>query len=162
MAFDHTNSNAISNLLADSARDNNDLLHALESFLETYKKQQNIQKIPISLFKTKNLGILEVLVKYLKESSDLSFHDIGIILNRDERTIWASYKKASKKHGTRFSNIEPENTVAIAIFSDRSQAPLEALIMHLKSKGLSFKQISGLIDRNYKTVWLTYNKKRHK
>jgi hypothetical protein len=38
---------------------------------------------------------------YLKEEKKLSFHKIAIILNRDDRTIWTCWHRASKKIGSK-------------------------------------------------------------
>src|SRR3989344_6079460 len=51
--------------------------------------------IPVSIF-TKKLRILETLTKYLKEELELSYHQIGILLNRDERNIWHTYNSSRK------------------------------------------------------------------
>jgi hypothetical protein len=30
----------------------------------------------------------------------MSFHEIAVLLNRDDRTIWTCYNRAKKKHTT--------------------------------------------------------------
>ncbi len=54
--------------------------------------------IPISIL-TEIKSILESVVVYLKDSYDLSYHEIAILLERDDRTIWAVYNRARKKYG---------------------------------------------------------------
>ncbi|MEK9208396.1 MAG: Ig-like domain-containing protein, partial [Patescibacteria group bacterium] len=49
--------------------------------------------IPITIFSEK-IGALETITKYLKENLGMSYHLIAEVLNRDQRTIWTSYKKA--------------------------------------------------------------------
>ena len=52
-----------------------------------------------SIFHNNKLTIFESLVKYLKQEKSFNFHEISILLNRDERNIWTVYKNAVKKGG---------------------------------------------------------------
>jgi len=54
--------------------------------------------IPVSVLCSKRT-IFESIVVYLKDAVKKGFHDIGILLQRDERNIWATYHRAKKKHG---------------------------------------------------------------
>lgn len=54
--------------------------------------------IPISVFSNIKLSILEAIVKHLKESENLSYHNIAVLLKRDDRTIWTVYNRCLKKH----------------------------------------------------------------
>jgi hypothetical protein len=69
-------------------------LRVLSSALDV--KQEEIS-IPISVFKNRKLGMLENAVVFLKEKCKLNYHEIAVLLNRDDRTIWSSYNKAKKK-----------------------------------------------------------------
>lgn len=53
--------------------------------------------IPVSIFGRRGLSILEAIVVYLKENKGLSFHEIAVLLNRDDRTIWTVFNRARKK-----------------------------------------------------------------
>ena len=53
--------------------------------------------IPLNIFYSRKLSIFESLVKYLKESLNMNYHNIGALLHRDERTIWTVYNRAGKK-----------------------------------------------------------------
>ncbi|RJQ17200.1 hypothetical protein C4573_04065 [Candidatus Woesearchaeota archaeon] len=53
--------------------------------------------IPSSIFQDRALKVLEILVEYLKEERALSYHEIAVLLNRDDRTIWTVYQRAKKK-----------------------------------------------------------------
>ena len=55
--------------------------------------------IPIKIFHYGNLSILESVVKYLKESSNLSLSEIALILKRDPSNIWKVYNNSIKKNG---------------------------------------------------------------
>lgn len=54
--------------------------------------------IPISIFSNRKLSVLESLVSYLKDTQNLKFSQIAVLLNRDQRTIWTSYSRARKKN----------------------------------------------------------------
>ncbi len=60
-------------------------------------KKESDYKIPVSVFKESKLSPFETIVKYLKEEKKLNYHQIGILLNRDERNIWTVYNRAKKK-----------------------------------------------------------------
>lgn len=51
---------------------------------------------PLSIFQN-NLSILENLVVYAKEDLDLSYHQIAVLTERNDRTIWTMYQRAKKK-----------------------------------------------------------------
>lgn len=59
------------------------------------KPEEAEHTIPASIF-TKKLSILEAITKYLKEKG-LSYHQIGELLQRNERTIWTVYNRTKKK-----------------------------------------------------------------
>jgi DNA-directed RNA polymerase specialized sigma24 family protein len=53
--------------------------------------------IPVSIFSKEKLSPFETIVMYLKEKQGLNYHEIGALLNRDERNIWTVYNRAKKK-----------------------------------------------------------------
>ncbi len=54
--------------------------------------------IPVSVLKNKELSILENIVVCLKEKFGLSYHEIAVLLKRDDRTIWTVYQNSLKKN----------------------------------------------------------------
>ena len=74
--------------------------------------------IPVSIF-TKKLRILETLTKYLKEELELSYHQIGILLNRDERNIWHTYNSSRKKYPNRLKIIVSKYFIPVSIFQNK-------------------------------------------
>ncbi|MBW2966579.1 hypothetical protein KY342_05735 [Candidatus Woesearchaeota archaeon] len=52
--------------------------------------------IPVSSLET-GLSILEATVVYLKERFGISYHEIGELLQRNERTVWTVYQRAARK-----------------------------------------------------------------
>ena len=77
------------------------------------------------------------------------------MLNRDQRTIWATYSKAVKKNKTL---LEIKGiTIPITVFSNRNIGPLESIVAYLKDKShLELKEISKLLNREYQTIWISY------
>ena len=53
--------------------------------------------IPLSIFRRTPYTTFESMVLYLKDQKGLSFHEIAILLARDERNIWTIYKRAKVK-----------------------------------------------------------------
>ncbi len=64
---------------------------------ESVSKREPEFKIPVSIFKKEKLSPFEAIVKYLKEEMKLTYHQIGVLLNRDERNIWTIYNRVKKK-----------------------------------------------------------------
>ncbi len=54
-------------------------------------------RIPINIFRNKKFSILENLTAFLKEKMMLNYHEIAILLNRDDRTIWTVYQRKKRK-----------------------------------------------------------------
>ena len=53
--------------------------------------------LPISLFASSSLTIFEAVVWHLHEKEELTYHEIGELLKRDERNIWTVHHRALKK-----------------------------------------------------------------
>jgi len=53
--------------------------------------------IPSSIFKDRKLSVLEIISEFLKEQEGLTYHEIAVLLGRDDRTIWTCYKRAKEK-----------------------------------------------------------------
>jgi|TARA_B100002003_G_C14131919_1_gene544369 hypothetical protein len=53
--------------------------------------------IPVSIFKKSKNSILETIVHHLKDNESLTYTEIASLLNRNYRTIWTVYKRATKK-----------------------------------------------------------------
>jgi len=61
------------------------------------KKEAKSIDIPSHIFRDRTLSVLEIMVEYLKNELKLSYHEIAVLLNRDDRTIWTVYNRAKKK-----------------------------------------------------------------
>jgi hypothetical protein len=133
------------------------MLRQLESMLELYKAHDGTHKVPLSLFSHSRLGVLECVVKFLRENQNMSYSGIAMLLNRNDRTIWTTYRKALKKHSERFAVPEGERSVPCTIFLDRKLGPLEALTIYTKDMmNMSYNEISKRLNRDYRTVWISY------
>jgi uncharacterized protein (UPF0371 family) len=53
--------------------------------------------IPVSVLCDRNISLFETMVEYLKEIKGLTYHEIAVLTNRDDRTIWTVYNRAKKK-----------------------------------------------------------------
>ncbi len=138
-----------------------------------YKKSDDITKasnhkallLPNTVFFDTKLAILEAVVEYLKEKKGLNYHQIGSLLNRDERNIWTIYSRVRKKRETakRIPTPKPRLSVPISILTDRSVSGFEAIVEHLKDKkNLSFHEIGILLNRDERNVWTVYHRSKLK
>jgi hypothetical protein len=119
--------------------------------------------IPLAVFRTDKISCLEIIVKYLKEETKKTYHQIAIILNRDDRTIWSTYNNSMKKHKTRLSSGDRKVIIPYSIFAGRENSILESLIIHLKDKlNYSFNEIALLLSKDYQTIYTTYKRGRAK
>jgi hypothetical protein len=53
--------------------------------------------VPSFIFRDRSVSILEGLVEYMKDEKGYTYHEIGRLLNRNERTIWTCYSRAKQK-----------------------------------------------------------------
>ncbi len=117
-------------------------------------KSQDLQ-IPISLFLNK-AGPLESLVKYLKDEKKLETKVIAEKLNRNIQTIFTTYHNA-KNQKIKFN--EKGQTVPLYIFSKDDKSILESLVFYMKdSLKLRFCEISKILDRDNRTIWIYYHR----
>jgi hypothetical protein len=65
------------------------------------KKRSSVSEssinIPSSIFRDRSLKPLEAIAMFLKEQKSLSYHEIAVLLNRNDRTIWTVCNRAKKK-----------------------------------------------------------------
>jgi len=53
--------------------------------------------IPITIFQDRRLAVLEALVSYLKDNFKLKYSEVARLIDRDQRTVWTVYRRASLK-----------------------------------------------------------------
>ncbi|MFH1054119.1 MAG: hypothetical protein V1740_06905 [Candidatus Woesearchaeota archaeon] len=97
--------------------------------------------------------------KYLKEEFNLNYHEIGHLLNRDERTIWTCYNRTTKKKKESFKKYPDSVEIPIKAIANRDISILESIVLYLKdSRDLTYHQIALLLNRNDRTIWTVYNR----
>lgn len=57
--------------------------------------------LPLNIFTSRNMSILETIVFYLRTNYALTFNQISELLGKNYRTVWTVYKRALKKIGSR-------------------------------------------------------------
>jgi len=126
-------------------------------------KESSLEDLPVSIFGIRKLSALEAICKYLKENLKLSYHDIALLLNRNDRTIWTTYFNAKKKKSERLIVKEIKIFIPINIFKKRKLSVLEALVSYLKEEyNLNYNQISILLNRDQRNIWTVYNRAKKK
>ena len=136
-------------------------LRLLSRLLSEFAREESANEfnIPVSIF-NKKLGSLESIVKYMKEELKLSNKKIGEMLNRDNRTIWSIYNKAKIKNPERL-NVKSKLFIPIDILKPRKLSVLESIVYYLKEHyKLRLHEIALYLQRNDRTIWTLYNRKR--
>jgi len=124
--------------------------------IEILEEKRN--EIPVTIF-SKKLGALESLAKYMKENLGMTYHEIAQVTARNDRTIWASYKKALEKQKAPIEIKETTIYIPVSILNNRKLTILEAVIVYLKKKGLRYSEIiARLLDREQRNVWTIYSR----
>lgn len=120
--------------------------------------------MPLSLLSTRDYTILESLILYLKDSRKLNYHQIGIVINRDERNVRTLYLIAKEKQLTsREERIVTPVLIPVSIFSVKKISALEAIAVYLRDRfSLRFSQIAKLLDRDQRTIWTVYHRAKQK
>ena len=131
--------------------------------------------VPLVIFQSRPLTVLEALIRYLVDERKFNYHDTGLLLKRDERNIRDIYlhakakeldiKKgqAAKAREEQPKTIKTDIKVPVSVFADRRVSAVEALVVHLNEKhDLSFANIGRLLQRSVKTIWTAYTQARKK
>ncbi len=128
------------------------------SFLENSIQPRGFE-LPICIFDNSHLSSLESIVKYLVEEQNLKFTQISRLMNRSDKTIWATYQQALKKMPRRFIPKKSCIFIPLQILKNRNLSVLENLVAFLKeTQLLSFNQISSLMNRKYRTILTVYRR----
>jgi len=119
--------------------------------------------IPVEIFNNKELSALEAIVKYLRENINYKLSYIASLINRDKRTIWATYNNSIKKRKRIFAITNTKYYIPILIFSNRKFAVLELISEYLHDHySLTYSQIAVLMQRDPRTIWTSYNRIKKK
>ena len=82
-------------------RSNRNIWNAYNKSKKKFSKKLVVKEsilLPISILRNLDFTLLENIVCYLKENLELSYHQIAVLLQRDDRTIWTVYQRARKKN----------------------------------------------------------------
>ena len=121
---------------------------------------QNEVLVPVSIFSGK-ISPAEALAKFLRENHDMTFVQISKMIGRDERSIWANYKRAAKKMPWPFE-VSTDVSVPLSVFTGQKSI-LESIVSYLKEvKQLRNKKIAQLLNKNSANVWTVYNRSKKK
>lgn len=158
LEFDRANTISQTNLLEKIKREYNITEQQLTRLLN-----EKEETIPLYIFDNKTLSALETIVKYLKENKNLKHSKIAKKLNRNTKTIWATYQKAKQKHSEQFEEQETNITIPLTLFCDRTLSILEHITQHLKENhDLNYTEIAKLLNRSPKTIWTVHQRMRKK
>ena len=126
-------------------------------------EKKEVESIPISVFDNKELSALETICKYLKENTNKTYHEIALLLNRNDRTIWTTYNNSKKKLPEPFVVKPSDISLPLSIFKERKLSVLESIAVYLKDEiGLTLHEIASLLNRNDRTIWTVYTRGRKK
>ncbi|MBN1502252.1 hypothetical protein JW930_01805 [Candidatus Woesearchaeota archaeon] len=121
-----------------------------------------VLSIPLSLF-SKKLGVLETLVKYLRENMNLKFVEIAQLLDRSTSTVLTTYRKALKKFPSHFIITNLDNMIPLSIFRNRKYSNLELIVSYLKEElEMSNQHIAEKLERDNRTIWTVYSRYKKK
>ncbi len=135
---------------------------SLSELIELYSSVSSEESVPLSIF-AQELSPSESICKYLKENKNLSFHQIALMLGRDDRSIWTSYTRASRKMKDVFKASGEDILIPSFIFTDRSKSILEHIVFHLKKNySYSNSKIAGLLNKHPSSVATVANRAKRK
>ena len=118
--------------------------------------------IPVGVFSNDELSSLEAIVKYLKEELKLKFSRIGKLLNRSNKTIWATYHKAVKKMPSSFGAVSQEIMIPASAISNRSFSTLESVVGFIKDLDYSNHEVAIMLHLDDRTIWTVYDRVKKK
>ena len=118
--------------------------------------------IPIGIFANDTLGSLEAIVKYMKEDMKLKFSKIAKLLNRSNKTIWATYHNAIKKFPSQFGFVSKEIMIPVFAISDRSFSTLESVVGFVKDLEYTNHEVAMMLHLDDRTIWTVYDRVKKK
>ncbi len=110
-------------------------------------------KLPTSIF-TKQLGISESIVKYLKENESMTNSEVAEILHTNPNNIAVTYHKAKQKISRIFINHDFSHAIPLNIFDKKT--PLQSVVIYYRKKGFSFSKIGKILDRRPGNIRVVY------
>lgn len=139
-------------------------------FLEELKRQHNVREheiirrgasIPIGIF-ANELSSLEAIVKYMKEELKLKFSKTARLLNRSNKTIWATYRKAARKIPSPFGEVSHDIMIPVSAFAERKFSTLESVVAFIKDLDYSNHEVALMLHLDDRTIWTVYDRIKQK
>ena len=118
--------------------------------------------IPIGVFDNDILSSLEAIVKYMKENLKLRFSKIAKLLNRSNKTIWATYHKAIKKMPSSFEEISRDVMIPASAIFNRSFSTLESVVAFVKDLDYTNHEVAVMLHLDDRTIWTVYDRVKKK
>ena len=140
-------------------------VNELKGEKEATKQENFLRKdigIPIGVFDNDVLSSLEAIVKYLKEDLKLKFSKIGHLLNRSNKTIWATYHNAVKKMPSAYGTISRDILIPVSALSNRSFSTLESVVGFIKELDYSNHEVALMLHLDDRTIWTVYDRVKKK
>lgn len=106
-----------------------------------------VLQIPLSVYSQDN-SALQATVRYLHDRLSFPFARIARILNRDQRTVWSSYRQSKPLE----LPLDTALLIPVSIFSDRRYSMLESLVGHMAGQGKGVTEIGRLLGKDPRTI----------
>lgn len=71
--------------------------HAAKKQKKKFILKKDGVMIPVKILQDRRLSVLEQIVTYLKEYYGFTYHQIAVLIKRDDRTIWTVYQRGLQK-----------------------------------------------------------------
>jgi hypothetical protein len=114
--------------------------------------------VPIAIFADRRFGIMEALVKYLVENRSMSYKQVALLLDRDNRAIWVTYNHARKKTIYKFRDTQGY-MIPLSVFAGIKRGVLGALARYCsRTLGLGNAEIARMLGRDARTIWAVLNR----
>ncbi len=85
------------------------------------------------------------------------------MLNRDQRTIWVTYRNSCTKRSAPLPVSDSKFQIPLSALNDRRLSVLESIVFYLKQNHkLRYSEIAGLIKRDERNIWSVYHKAEKK
>jgi hypothetical protein len=137
---------------------------ALDS--EILSKHSKIE-IPVSVLRRRPLTTFEALVVFLKEEYGLNYHNIAVLLDRNERGIRIIYYRAKDKLKRFFRKsvliTRSGIKIPLKVLRKRPMTTYEALVVFLREVlGFNYHNLALILDRNERDVRKVYYRAKAK
>jgi len=134
----------------------------VSQLVDVFQEVKQEKTIPLSIF-AKKLHPAEALCKYLKENEKLSNQEIAKLLGRDQRSIWATYKRAQESNLPQFSKKKELYQIPFPVFQDTRFSFLESVVFYLTEvHRLPTREIAKLLETSRNSVAVLLKRARLK